>query len=227
MNRAPGSTPVCKTVASAMSTSPDPVFTETRTVNGEECTVSARIEGSGDNAAFRYVATNTRTADTVSIAVQHTQLRGLLSRRKGSAEAVSLLGSVDLLRGTPSDQACRLHREVVTALELAARLPSAVLPAPPTGSGAAPAVPLGSAGKARRRVAPRTARPVASDESSTDDDMPVADVLTVGTPISAAGAAQPAAAAASPPSAVVVAKKLGLSFRETRSIDGMCGCRPS
>ena len=226
MNRAPGSTPVCKTVASAMSTSPDPVFTETRTVNGEECTVSARIEGSGDNAAFRYVATNTRTADTVSIAVQHTQLRGLLSRRKGSAEAVSLLGSVDLLRGTPSDQACRLHREVVTALELEARLPSAVLPAPPTGSGAAPA-PLGSAGKARRRVAPRTARPVASDESSTDDDMPVADVVTVGTPISAAGAAQPAAAAASPPSAVVVAKKLGLSFRETRSIDGMCGCRPS
>ena len=209
-----------------MSTSPDPVFTETRTVNGEECTVSARIEGSGDNAAFRYVATNTRTADTVSIAVQHTQLRGLLSRRKGSAEAVSLLGSVDLLRGTPSDQACRLHREVVTALELAARLPSAVLPAPPTGSGAAPA-PLGSAGKARRRVAPRTARPVASDESSTDDDMPVADVVTVGTPISAAGAAQPAAAAAAPPSAVVAAKKLGLSFRETRSIDGMCGCRPS
>lgn len=226
MNRAPGSTPVCKTVASAMSTSPDPVFTETRTVNGEECTVSARIEGSGDNAAFRYVATNTRTADTVSIAVQHTQLRGLLSRRKGSAEAVSLLGSVDLLRGTPSDQACRLHREVVTALELEARLPSAVLPAPPTGSGAAPA-PLGSAGKARRRVAPRTARPVASDESSTDDDMPVADVVTVGTPISAAGAAQPAAAAAAPPSAVVAAKKLGLSFRETRSIDGMCGCRPS
>ena len=209
-----------------MSTSPDPVFTETRTVNGEECTVSARIEGSGDNAAFRYVATNTRTADTVSIAVQHTQLRGLLSRRKGSAEAVSLLGSVDLLRGTPSDQACRLHREVVTALELEARLPSAVLPAPPTGSGAAPA-PLGSAGKARRRVAPRTARPVASDESSTDDDMPVADVVTVGTPISAAGAAQPAAAAAAPPSAVVAAKKLGLSFRETRSIDGMCGCRPS
>ena len=226
MNRAPGSTPVCKTVASAMSTSPDPVFTETRTVNGDECNVSARIEGSGDNAAFRYVATNTRTADTVSIAVQHTQLRGLLSRRKGSAEAVSLLGSVDLLRGTPSDQACRLHREVVTALELEARLPSAVLPAPPTGSGAAPA-PLGSAGKARRRVAPRTARPVASDESSTDDDMPVADVVTVGTPISAAGAAQPAAAAAAPPSAVVVAKKLGLSFRETRSIDGMCGCRPS
>lgn len=226
MNRAPGSTPVCKTVASAMSTSPDPVFTETRTVNGDECNVSARIEGSGDNAAFRYVATNTRTADTVSIAVQHTQLRGLLSRRKGSAEAVSLLGSVDLLRGTPSDQACRLHREVVTALELEARLPSAVLPAPPTGSGAAPA-PLGSAGKARRRVAPRTARPVASDESSTDDDMPVADVVTVGTPISAAGAAQPAAAAAAPPSAVVAAKKLGLSFRETRSIDGMCGCRPS